>query len=269
MTIYNPTITSKDNPTIKTVTALLTQSRQRKKQGQTVIESTHLLESYLNADLIPDTVIVSEYGLANREISQLLYRISDIKKGVKLVTVSEQLYKEIRTLGESLPIMAIIEMPTLSLDYPITHDCLIVNGVQDNGNLGTLLRTASAIGVKTVICTIGTAQAYAPKTLRASMGANFSLNIYENVSVEKVLDMVEVPLFATSSHTENLIYRTDLTEPLALIMGHEGQGVDNILMNQATPIALPQPNGQESLNVAIAGSLCLYEMLRQRDYSYA
>lgn len=263
MTTYNPTITSKDNPTIKTVAALLTQSRQRKKQGQTVIEGTHLLDAYLNADLTPDTVIVSEYGLANPEISQLLYRL----KGVKLVTVSEQLYKEIRTLGESLPIMAIIEMPMLSLDYPITHDCLIVNGVQDNGNLGTLLRTASAVGVKTVICTTGTAQAYAPKTLRASMGANFSLDIYENVSVEKVLDMVEVPLFATSSHTDNLIYRTDLTQPLALIMGHEGQGVDDILMNQATQIALPQPNGQESLNVAIAGSLCLYEMLRQRQFS--
>lgn len=263
MTTYNPTITSKDNPTIKTVTALLTQSRQRKKSGQTVIEGTHLLDAYLNADLMPDTVIVSEYGLANREISQLLYRL----KGVKLVTVSEQLYKDIRTLGESLPIMAMIEMPTLSLNYPITQDCLIINGVQDNGNLGTLLRTASAIGVKTVICTTGTAQAYAPKTLRASMGANFSLNIYENVSVEKVLDMVEVPLFATSSHTENLIYRTDLTQPLALIMGHEGQGVDEILLNQATPIALPQPNGQESLNVAIAGSLCLYEMLRQREFA--
>lgn len=267
MTTYNPTITSKDNPTIKTVTALLTHSRQRKKQGQTVIEGTHLLESYLNADLIPDSVIVSEFGLANREINRLLYRLADIKKGIKVVTVSEALYKEISTLGESLPIMAVIEMPTLSLDYPITSDCLIINGVQDNGNLGTLLRTASAVGIQTVICTTGTAQAYAPKTLRASMGANFSLQIYENVNAEKVLDMVEVPLFATSSHTDNLIYHADLKQPLALVMGHEGQGVEDVLMQNATQIALPQPNGQESLNVAIAGSLCLYEMLRQRHYA--
>lgn len=267
MTAYNPTITSKDNPIIKSVTALLSQSRQRKKSAQTVIEGTHLLESYLNAEMIPDTVIVSEFGLANREINRLLYRLADIKVGVKVVTISETLYKEIRTLGESLPIMAIIDMPVLSLDYPITHDCLIVNGVQDNGNLGTLLRTASAVGINTVICTTGTAQAYAPKTLRASMGANFSLQIYENVSVEQVLDRIEVPLFATSSHTDNLIYRADLTQPMALIMGHEGQGVDEALLKQATAIALPQPNGQESLNVAIAGSLCLYEMLRQRHYA--
>lgn len=263
MTTYNPIITSKDNPTIKTAHALLTQSRQRKKLGKTVIEGTHLLEAYLNAELIPDTIITSETGEGNAEINQLLRRL----KGIKLVTVSDSLYKEIRTLGESTPIMAIIDMPILSLDYPITDDCLIVNGVQDNGNLGTLLRTASAVGVKTIICTTGTAQAYAPKTLRASMGANFSLTIYENVSVEKVMDRVEVPLFATSSHTDNLIYRTDLTQPLGLIMGHEGQGVDDSLLTNATQIALPQPNGQESLNVAIAGSLCLYEMLRQRAYA--
>lgn len=263
MTTYNPTITSKDNPTIKTAHALLTGSRQRKKLGKTVIEGTHLLDAYLNADLTPDTVIVSESGLQNDEIIGLLNRLNN----VKTLTISDSLYKDIRTLGESLPMMAIIEMPTLSLDYPITQDCLIINGVQDNGNLGTLLRTASAVGIKTVICTSGTASAWSPKTLRASMGANFSLDIYENVSVEKVLEMVEVPLFATSSHTDALIYHTDLKQPLALIMGHEGQGVDEMLMQQATRIALPQPNGQESLNVAIAGSLCLYEMLRQRHYA--
>lgn len=263
MTTYNPTITSKDNPTIKTVTALLTQSRQRKKLGKTVIEGTHLLDAYLNANLTPDTVIVSESGLENAEIIGLLNRLDNIKT----LTISDSLYKDIRSLGESLPIMAMIDMPTLSLDYPITQDCLIINGVQDNGNLGTLLRTASAVGIKTVICTTGSASAWSPKTLRAGMGANFSLTIYENVSVDDVLAKVKVPLFATSSHTDNLIYHTDLTQPLALIMGHEGQGVDDILMQQASPIALPQPNGQESLNVAIAGSLCLYEMLRQRHYA--
>lgn len=267
MTTYSPIITSKDNPTIKTAYALLTQSRQRKKLGKTVIEGTHLLESYLNAKQTPETVIVSESGLRNDEIQTLLNRLNN----VKTLTINDNLYKEIRSLGESLPIMAIIAIPTLNFDKDITTDCLIVNGVQDNGNLGTLLRTASAVGIKTVICTAdsktATAQAYSPKTLRASMGANFSLTIYEGVSVDEILVKVKVPMFATSSHTDNLIYHTDLKQPLALIMGHEGQGVDEILLNQSNPIALPQPNGQESLNVAIAGALCLYEMLRQRSYA--
>lgn len=256
-------ITSKDNPTIKTAHALLTGSRQRKKLGKTVIEGTHLLEAYLNAGLTPDTVIVSESGLHNDEINALLNRLENFKT----LTISDNLYKEIRTLGESLPIMAMIDMPHLDFNQPITSDCLIINGVQDNGNLGTLLRTASAVGIKTIVCTMGTASAWSPKTLRAGMGANFSLTIYEGISVDEVLMKVKVPMFATSSHTDHIIYQTDLRQPLALIMGHEGQGVDERLLSQSAPIALPQPNGQESLNVAIAGSLCLYEMLRQRRYA--
>ena len=255
-------ITSKDNPTIKTTHALLTQSRQRKKLGKTVIEGTHLLEAYLNAGLTPETVIVSDSGLQNSEIAALLDRL----QGVKILTVSDSLYKDIRSLGESLPMMAVIAMPQPSLPNVIDHDCLIINGVQDNGNLGTLLRTASAVGVKTVICTTGSASAWSPKTLRAGMGANFSLDIFENINVDEILAKVKVPMFATSSHTDKVIYQTDLRQPLALIMGHEGQGVDERLLSQSAPIALPQPNGQESLNVAIAGALCLYEVLRQRHY---
>ena len=152
-------ITSKDNPTIKTVHALLTGSRQRKKLGKTVIEGTHLLESYVNASLTPDTVIVSESGLHNDEINALLNRLNN----VKTLTVSDNLYKEIRTLGESLPIMAMIDMPHLDFNQPITSDCLIINGVQDNGNLGTLLRTASAAPIKTVIRPRGSAPASSPK----------------------------------------------------------------------------------------------------------
>ena len=98
------------------------------------------------------------------------------------------------------------------------------------------------------------------------MGAQFALTIYEGLNVQDILNYVETPLFATSSHTDTVIYQHDLNKPIAWVMGHEGQGVCDELMQCATPIALPQPNGQESLNVAIAGSLCLYETLRQRRY---
>lgn len=260
-------ITSKDNPIIKTAHALLTQSRQRKKMGQTVIEGVHLLDAYLNANLSPNTVIVSESGLQNAEINTLIARLNDFNNDVKILTISDNLYKDIRTLGESLPMMAIIDTPNCQLNQEIKSDCLIINGVQDNGNLGTLLRTASAVGFDTVICTKGSAQAYSPKTLRAGMGANFSLTIYENVSVDEILQFVKVPFFATSSHTDKVIYELDLAQPLALIMGHEGQGVDDMLLNISHKLALPQPNGQESLNVGVAGSVCLYEILRQRSYA--
>lgn len=254
-------ITSKDNPIIKTVYALLTDGKKRKKLGQTVIEGTHLLDAYLKANKIPLNVIVSQSGLDNNEIQSLIKPLDN-----KLITViSDSLYKQIRSLGESLPIMAVIEVPNLILNHAIDSDCLILNGIQDTGNLGTLLRTASAAGFGTVICTQNTAHAYNPKTLRASMGANFCLEIYENVSVDDIFHFIKVPLFATTSHANGLIYKKDLTKPLALIMGNEGQGVDKILLEKCQPLTLPQV-GEESLNVGVAGSVCLYEILRQRRF---
>ncbi len=260
-------ITSKDNPTVKLAKALLTQARQRKKLAKTVLEGTHLIDSAIRANFGLDVVIIGENAQKNLEIQQLLSQLQQYYPKTPIITISDSLYKDIRSLGESLPIMAIISLPTLNFPTTIHTDCLIINGIQDNGNLGTLLRTSACVGINNIICTIGTASAWSPKTLRASMGANFSLNIYENVAIDTVLQCVKVTKFATSSHTDTIIYQQDLTKPLALIMGHEGQGVDAKLMSQAHPITLPQPNGQESLNVAIAGSLCLYEILRQRHYS--
>ncbi len=259
---HSPLISSKDNPFIKHTQALLNQHRHRKKHAQSVLEGVHLLDAYLKQGLSPHKVIVSQSALTNHEVIELLNKIP--KDSV--LNVSDTLYKHIRTLGDGIDIMAVIDTPVLTLDT-ITGDCLILDGVQDAGNIGTLLRTASAVGITTVISTPHTAHLWSPKCLRAGMGAQFALTIYEDLSVQDILDYVQTPLFATSSHTDTVIYQHDLKKPIAWIMGHEGQGVCDELMQCATPIALPQPNGQESLNVAIAGSLCLYETLRQREYS--
>lgn len=253
-------ISSKDNPIIKNTHALLTQARSRKKLGQTVIEGVHLLDAYLNAHQMPKSVLVSEKGLDNAEIAQLLKRLN----GGQILTISDHLYKKISNLGESLPIMAIIDIPNHTLTHAIDTDCLIINDIQDNGNLGTLLRTASAVGFDKVICTKGSASVYSPKSLRAGMGAQFSLVIYENMDTDDILKYIKTPMYATSSHSKQMIYQLDLTKPIALIMGHEGQGISQQLLAHSQAIALPQPNGQESLNVGVAGSICLYEILRQR-----
>ena len=86
------------------------------------------------------------------------------------------------------------------------------------------------------------------------------------MSTDALLSSVKTPLYATSSHVDKVIYDHDLTGKVAWVLGHEGQGVEAAILNQATAIALPQPGGQESLNVGVAGSICFYEMLRQRQY---
>lgn len=262
--VANPTelITSDKNTTVKLVKALLTQSRQRKKQGQTVAEGVHLIDAALRIDYPFVQLLVAASAHDHPEVQQILTRLPT---HTPILTLSDPLYESIRSLGKGIDIMAVINTPMPSLAM-IQDDCLILNDVQDNGNVGTLLRTAAAVGIKNILCTNATAQAWSPKTLRAGMGAQFTLTIYEGLSTQDILDNVQTPLFATSSHTDTVIYQHDLKKPIAWVMGHEGQGVCDELMQCATPIALPQPNGQESLNVAIAGSLCLYETLRQRQY---
>lgn len=263
--VSNPTelITSDKNTTVKLVKALLAQARQRKKHGQTVIEGIHLIDAALRSDYPFVQILLAESARNHAEVQQVLTRLPTY---TPILTLSDMLYESIRSLGKGIDIMAIMNIPVPNLPI-IDKDCLILNDVQDSGNVGTLLRTAAAVGIHHILCTSNTAQAWSPKTLRAGMGAQFALDIYEGLSIHEVLEKVKVPLLATSSHTDTLIYNHNLSSPVAWIMGHEGQGVCDELMQCATPIALPQPNGQESLNVAIAGSLCLYETLRQRHYS--
>jgi TrmH family RNA methyltransferase len=263
--IPNPTelVTSDKNQTVKLSKALLTQSRQRNKQGQTVLEGIHLIDAALRSDYPFVQILLAESAQNHSEVQQILTRLPTY---TPIMILSDKLYESIRSLGAGIDIMAIVAIPMPSLTM-VNDDCLILNDVQDSGNVGTLLRTAAAVGISTVLCTSATAQAWSPKTLRAGMGAQFALSIYEGLSSQDILNHVKAPLLATSSHTDTLIYEHDLRTPVAWIMGHEGQGVCDELMQCATPIALPQPNGQESLNVAIAGSLCLYETLRQRRYS--
>ncbi|MGO2340686.1 MAG: TrmH family RNA methyltransferase [Psychrobacter sp.] len=263
--VLNPTelITSDKNATVKLVKALLAQARQRKKHGQTVVEGVHLIDAALRSDYPFAQILLSESARSHPEVQQILTRLPTY---TPILTLSDSLYGSIRSLGTGIDIMAVINVPMPSLSM-INEDCLILNDVQDSGNVGTLLRTAAAVGINNILCTSATAQAWSPKTLRAGMGAQFTLTIYEGLSTQDILEYVQVPFLATSSHTDTLIYDHNLSAPVAWIMGHEGQGVCDELMQCATPIALPQPNGQESLNVAIAGSLCLYETLRQRNYS--
>ncbi len=259
-------IASVKNPTIKLINALLTSNRQRNKHGKTVIEGTHLLDSAIAIAYPIEQVLLSQTAMQSNEVITLLKKLKNNNQAINIQVVDNKLYQNIRTLGTGIDIMAVLPINPKKLGT-INSDCLILNDVQDSGNVGTLLRTAAAIGIQHIICSTGTAGVWSPKTLRAGMGAQFSLDIYENVQIDDIVLYVKTQMMATSSHTNNLIYSQNLSTPIAWIMGHEGQGVCPELLKLATPIALPQPNGQESLNVAVAGSLCMYEMLRQRSYS--
>ncbi|HEX9720754.1 MAG TPA: RNA methyltransferase, partial [Ramlibacter sp.] len=140
---------------------------------------------------------------------------------------------------------------------------VVLDRLQDAGNVGAILRSASAFGFTQIVAIKGTAALWSPKVLRAGMGAHFGLNLVEGV--EAVPDL-GVPLLASSSHAERAIHAVRLPWPCGWILGHEGQGISEALMQHCElTLRIPQPGGEESLNVAAAAAVCLYESARQRD----
>jgi len=249
---------SKDNPKIKHLRGLIEQNSYRKKQRQTILEGTHLCLSWLQENKKIHSLFSTEQALNHPDFKQIL----EYYQGHVFV-LSEALYRDLSTLGTSLACLAIIDLPTNTQPLQYHLDTLILENVQDPGNVGTLLRSAAAANIQQVVCTQGSASLWSPRVLRAGMGAHFSLNIYENVQLEDILEKFEIPVFVTSSHQSESIYQQDLTQPCAWILGNEGQGASAYALQHAKAVVIPQPGGQESLNVAVAGSICFFEMVRQ------
>jgi len=135
---------------------------------------------------------------------------------------------------------------------------VVLDRVQDAGNVGSILRSAAAFGFSQVVALKGTAALWSQKVLRAGMGAHFGLQLVESASSED-LDALGLPLIVTSSHQGELIHNAALPWPCAWAMGHEGQGVGEALMQRAAQhVRIGQPGGEESLNVAAAAAICLH-----------
>jgi TrmH family RNA methyltransferase len=140
---------------------------------------------------------------------------------------------------------------------------VVLDRLQDAGNVGSILRSAAAFGVRQVIALAGTAALWSPKVLRAGMGAHFALRLVEGLD-EAALGALELPLVATGSHAAASIVEAPLPRPCVWVLGHEGQGVSPALQARcALHLRIPQPGGEESLNVAAAAAVCFYEALRR------
>ena len=250
---------SKDNPKIKHLRGLIEQSSYRKKQGQTVLEGTHLGLAWVEKKKKLNSIFTTENALEHPDICDIL----DEYEGAVFV-IAESLYRDLSTLGTTLPFLAVVDLPSSSQSVDFSLDTLILENIQDPGNVGTLLRSAAAAGIKQVICTKGSASLWSPRVLRAGMGAHFSLHTFENIELEDVLAQFQIPVYVTSSHHAESLYSKNLRKACVWILGNEGQGVSDYALQHAEAVSIPHPGGQESLNVAIAGSICFFEMVRQR-----
>ena len=254
------TISSRDNPVYKHLKLLASSTQARKKAGLSVLDGAHLVSAYLERCGAPAMMAVSESGLRNAEIARLVK-----SAGLDVLQLSDALYHSISTVEHETGLMAAIQTPEEALPPRISEDCLLLEQIQDPGNMGSLLRSAAAAGVRQVFASPHTVYAWSPKVLRAGQGAHFSLQIVEGVELTEVIARLKVPLIATSSHAKATVHDVDLRQPVAWVFGNEGAGVsDAILARARQRVMIPMPGGAESLNVAAAAAVCLFEAVRQR-----
>ncbi|MBY4897981.1 RNA methyltransferase [Cupriavidus sp. AU9028] len=254
-------VTSRDNALFKHLKALTGSTHQRRKAGQSVLDGVHLAEAYLSAMGQPASCVVSERHYDHAEVAALLARVDSDR----VVVLADALFTQISGVVNGIDLMLVIDTPAGHLPSSIDSDCVILDGVQDAGNVGSILRSAAAAGIQHAFLATGCAFAWSTKTLRAGMGANFHLNIVEHCTVDMLAPRLAVPLLATSSHADATLFDTDLRGPVGWVVGNEGAGVGPEWMALVSrTVGIPQPGGLESLNVAAATAVCLFEAVRQR-----
>lgn len=254
-------VTSRDNALFKHLKALATSTHQRRKAGQSLLDGVHLAQAYVAALGQPVSCVVSERHYDHAEVAPLLALIDS----QRVVVLGDALFVQVSGVANGIDLMLVIETPPGHLPSRIEEDCIILDGLQDAGNVGSILRSAAAAGIRHAFLGTGCAFAWSIKTLRAGMGANFHLNIVEHCTIDMLAPRLAVPLLATSSHADAAVFDTDLRSPVAWIVGNEGAGVSAAWMERvARTVGIPQPGGLESLNVASATAICLFEAVRQR-----
>jgi TrmH family RNA methyltransferase len=252
-------ITSKQNSKIKLVRALLGRAKERREANAFVVEGVRLVEEAVNSNWGFRFVLYDEM-LSERGEAQVEGLRS---RGVDVEMVSPDLIKSLSETETPQGILAVLDFKQL----PITNSpdfLLIADQIRDPGNLGTLLRTAAAAGVGTVLLTPETTDVFAPKVVRAGMGAHFRLPIHSMTwdEIKEITKGLQVYLADMDGQS---CWETDLRQPLALIVGSESAGASDEARKLATKkISIPMFGNVESLNAGVAGSVLMFEVVRQR-----
>ena len=254
-------ITSKDNPTYKELSKLASSARQRAKQRQTLLDGAHLLDAYLASGNTPLQLIVTDTAQYDLEISALIKKMPD----VPIVQLDDTLFAELSDLKSVSGVLALITIPHVELPPQSKEFCLLLENIQDPGNLGSMLRSAAAAGCDAVFMSSGCADAWSPKVLRAAMGGHFVLSLHEDADLLNMTTIFPGKLYAAALFAKVSLYSCNLQDKIAFAIGNEGAGLSKELLDRAEPVYIPMPGKVESLNAAAATAICLFEAVRQRS----
>ena len=253
-------IASADNPRFKALHKLAQSSRERRQQGQSLLDGVHLVAAYRDHAGLPEQIVVSESGLGAAEIGVLLETLAPCP----LLLLSDALFKQLSSVATPTGVIAVIRTPRPHATAGASDACVLLEDIQDPGNLGSILRTAAAAGIRDVFLSRHSVHAWSPRVLRAGMGAHFMLRLHEQCDLPQIARAFEGKVIATCQRAAKSVFEADLTGGVALIFGNEGGGLSQALTDAASSvIAIPMPGKTESLNVAAAVAVCLFERVRQ------
>ncbi len=259
-------LTSVQNPLVRQI-ASLKDKKGREAAGLFLVEGIRFVEEALGAGtkviqvLYSPRLLETERGIRLTELAA--------KHKVPLQPVSDKVLAHAADTDSPQGVVAAVRFPQGSLQSLQDPNPLlvVVDGVQDPGNLGTIIRTALAAGASGVICTKGTADLYNPKTLRSTMGAIFKIPCVQGVACDELVDWLgekKIPLLVADARGEEVYYKTRLLTPLAVAIGSEGHGLGEFILKKATwRVRIPLAGGVESLNAAVAAAVLLFESARQ------
>ena len=257
-------IQSETNAKFKRWKKLAENTRFIKKEGATLAEGAHLLITMNEHAVMPEALILRESGISD-EVSAIVENFA--QQNVRIYVLGARLYDQISPVEHGAGVIAEIKLAVPEKPQHEACDVLYLDGVQDPGNVGTLIRTAVASGVKTIAASRDCASLWSPKALRAGMGAHFGARLYENVNASDLTEMFKAKCLAADARGGSDLYATAGWEETntVWIVGAEGPGVSDEALSVADQrLYIPIEKDCESLNVAAAAAVCLFEQRRRR-----
>lgn len=250
-------ITSRDNPRVRRWRALAQDARERRKQKRALVEGEHLVAAFLDA---------------GGRIEELILRKSTAEAFTSLekrcakapVMLADPVFRAIADTDTPAGIVAEIALPARDIELNAAASCVFLESIQDAGNVGAVLRSANAFGIRHAVLGKGCADVWSPKVLRAGMGAHFTMTIQENADLDVAIARFGGRVACTVPRGGTPLASADLSGRVGWLLGAEGQGVSAALLAKAPlKVMIPMPGGAESLNVAAAAAICFYEISRR------
>jgi len=252
-------LTSRDNPRVRRWRDLARDAGERRKQRRAIIEGENLIAAFLESGREVKSLMLSKSASSRPEFVALA-----MQSGTAPSVLSDPLFRSIVDVETPAGIAAEIAIPAATGTLKSADSCVLLDAIQDTGNVGAILRSAAAFGIRHAVLGKGCADPWSPRTLRAAAGAHFSLQISDNANLAQALEEFAGKIVCTVPRGGVALADADLAGRIGWLLGAEGQGVSEALAARATlNVTIPMPGGAESLNVAAAAAVCFYEFSRR------